>query len=504
MSKKTVLVVLAFFLVSTFAISQASDTPQSASDLLHASVRAMGGEAALRGIHFLQFTAAQERNALEQSEWPEGPYIAESDQVTEWRDFAGQRWRRASKQRFAWQRFSMVSVVAGGACVRLIGSRAVPGNRQDMQEAEEALALSPERILLTALAGSDPHRLPDAALHAAPQNVIAFNWHKVAVKLFLSATTHLPSAVEWTQSYPNDMFWSVWGDVTTRVEYSLWWLAGGGLHYPLQLDITRNGLADRKITITDLKINAQPAESLFQLPAEAKSAFLAHPPASMDDWPLALNKAQEIAAGVIFFPGSWNTTLVKQADGIVVLEAPISSGYSSRVIAEAQRRFPGTPIKALVSTSDSWPHIGGVREYVARGVPVYALDRTLPLLRRLLVAPRKQVPDALARSPRAPQFIAINGKVVIGSGPNRIEIYPIQGQSTERQMMVYFPGHRLLYGSDAFQKLGAQYFYPQTVSEVRDAVARERLAVDRFFMMHMVPTPWKEVLSVHGGPIPPS
>ena len=196
--------------------------------------------------------------------------------------------------------------------------------------------------------------------------------------------------------------------------------------------------------------------------------------------------------------------MLKQHDGIVVLEAPISSGYSARVLAEAQRRFPGARIKAVISTSDSWPHIGGIREYVAHGVPVYVLDRTLPLLRRLVAAPRTQLPDALARSPRTPRFVPVSAKTVIGSGPNRIELYPINGQTTARQMMAYFPGHELLYASDAFQKYDNQYFYPQTISEVHDAVARQHLNVVTFFMMHMGPTPWRELLNVHGGPIPQS
>jgi hypothetical protein len=30
-------------------------------------------------------------------------------------------------------------------------------------------------------------------------------------------------------------------------------------------------------------------------------------------------------------------------------------------------RYPGVKVKAVVTTSDAWPHLGGVREYVARG-----------------------------------------------------------------------------------------------------------------------------------------
>jgi hypothetical protein len=58
-------------------------------------------------------------------------------------------------------------------------------------------------------------------------------------------------------------------------------------------------------------------------------------------------------------------------------------------------------------------------------------------------------------------------------------------------MMVYFPDQHLLYGSDPFQQNeDGSYFYPQTVTELMDAVTRERLNVEQFFMMHIGPTSW--------------
>jgi hypothetical protein len=61
-------------------------------------------------------------------------------------------------------------------------------------------------------------------------------------------------------------------------------------------------------------------------------------------------------------------------------------------------------------------------------------------------------------------------------------------------MMVYFPEHKLLYGSDPFQKMpDGSYFYPQTVWELVHAVEREKLAVSTFFMMHIGPTPWDDL-----------
>src|SRR5258708_19275641 len=66
--------------------------------------------------------------------------------------------------------------------------------------------------------------------------------------------------------------------------------------------------------------------------------------------------------------------------------------------------------------------------------------------------------------------------------------------ASERQLMVFFPEHNLLYGSDPFQvSADGSFFYPQTVTELTDAVAREHLAVSEFFMMHVGLTQWSEL-----------
>ena len=54
------------------------------------------------------------------------------------------------------------------------------------------------------------------------------------------------------------------------------------------------------------------------------------------------------------------------------------------MLDEADRRFPGVPVKAVVTTSDSWPHIGGIREYgplLASDYKLYALNSTTGALR---------------------------------------------------------------------------------------------------------------------------
>jgi len=85
----------------------------------------------------------------------------------------------------------------------------------------------------------------------------------------------------------------------------------------------------------------------------------------------------------------------------------------------------------------------------------------------------------------------------VGTGANRMELYPLRGASTERQYMVYFPQHQLLYASDtlALNDDGSLYD-PELMREVMEVVKRENLAVTTVFAMHQEPVPWAQVAAL--------
>jgi hypothetical protein len=180
----------------------------------------------------------------------------------------------------------------------------------------------------------------------------------------------------------------------------------------------------------------------------------------------------EIEPGVLHIPGAWNVNLIRQEDGIVVLEGPLSSAYSA------------------------WPHIGGLREYVARGIPIYALALNRPILERLFEAPHRIDPDDLQKHPRVPQWRLFAKDVRLGTGPNRLELIPYRTETGERQSLVYFPQYQLLYTSDLFAPdEGDQWFTPEYLLEARTAVARGHLRVAKIFGMHYDVTPWTTVIA---------
>jgi hypothetical protein len=476
----------------------AQQRPQEdAAALLHGALAAMGGEDKVRQLKSLHWKTVGHRNLLEQSERPEGPYIVDYEQREEWRDLEHGRWRQESQRRNVLEENASTVIVAGGAAAQKFGERELPGSGEELQLATDALAFGPEKVLLNGLAAADLKRLPDLVLQGVPHQLVQFTHAGIPVRVYLNGDTHLPTAVEWVTTYPYGIFWSVWGDVTTRVYYSFWWLQDG-IHYPRQMDTFRNGMPDRSEAITKIEFNSPIQPDLFAISPETRNAFSGLAKMTVDNRPLGApsRPAQEPAPGIVLIPAAFNTTLVRQSDGIVILEAPLSSGYSAKVLAEAERRFPGLPIKAVITTSDAWPHFGGVREYAARGIPIYLLDRNVPLIQRLLTAPRTDHPDALAKAARKPVLREVSGRTTIGTGANRFEVVPMRGETTERQMLVYFPEQKLLYGSDAFSKFpNGEYFYRQTIFEVADTVEREHLVVERFFMMHMPLTPWQDALN---------
>ena len=78
-----------------------------------------------------------------------------------------------------------------------------------------------------------------------------------------------------------------------------------------------------------------------------------------------------------------------------------------------------------------------------------------------------------------------------------MELYPLRGASTERQYMVYFPEHRILYASDTLVINDDGTLYdPELMFEVEQAVERVGIKVDTVFAMHQSPVPWEKIAAL--------
>jgi hypothetical protein len=464
----------------------AQESPKQCVDL---ALDAMGGREHLEQVKSVRLQIIGHTLLMEQS-YRQAPFIASyvRGQVTF--DLANKQVLTEAKT--TWPESdhnqsdsdSTVVVGADGGVTRSLGA---------IDSARQMLALGPARLLLTASDAPDLHFEAPETLRSTSHAVVAFTWQKIPVRVLLNPFNHLPDAVETTQEFHD--FWYFWGDVQQRIYFDNWKLAQG-IAYPTNLVEERNGAVWSSTQALNVEFNVPIDPKSFAMDVKVAKQSAASP-----GWnrPFPASKPTTLAPGVDLFPWAWNSTIVKQPDGIVILEAPISEKYTAGVIEEAQKRYPGASIKAVLSTSDSWPHTGGVRFAVAQGFPVYILDLNRPLLDKMTSARHTLDPDALEKSKysKSLRWKIVAGKEVIGDGENRMELYPLRGASTERQYMVYFPESRLLYASDTLSLKGDGSLYdPELMHEVARAVERENLKVDTVFAMHQGPMPWSQVIEL--------
>lgn len=460
------------------------------------AIAAMGGRTALAAILNAQTDIIGHTLLTEQS-YRQAPFITSYTRNRTSVDFAKARvlmdsqnvWPESDPDT-ASAEFRAIVVSTPAAAVVRAGEEDQPGRQAQIDAAKAKLELGPERLLLTAEAASDLHFEATENLRSTPHTVVAFLWDGAPVKVLLNGFNHLPDAIESTRAF-ND-FWNVWGDVAQRVYYDNWKLIGG-IAYPTNRIEERNGVFWSSSQVLEANFNIALEDRAFAMDPAA-AAKSAQPRSTAFDQTAHV----ELAPGVDLYQGGYNITVIRQDDGMLLLEAPGSPAFVKNVLAKLRADNPTLPIKAVLTSSDSWPHIGGVRQAVAENLPIYALDLNRPLLERLVSAPHLLQPDTLQATPQPARWRVISARTPIGSGANRIVVYPLRGAATERQYMVYFPEHRLLYASDTLVLDPDKHtlYDPELMHEVVQAVDREHLQVDTVYAMHNGPAPWGEVVQL--------
>lgn len=474
------------------AVPQCAPTPAACAAL---ALAAMGGRERIEAVKGLNLEGIQHTLLVEQS-YRQKPFITAYARTQEKIDFTGQR--LLLRTHLTWpesdpgQAESDSTLVVGPEGGVYRGEKSdSPASRADIEAARFVLALGPMRLLLYAASAADLHFESAQRVRSTLHPVLAFNWQGRAMRVMINPFNHLPDAIESVAVFHDH--WYQWGDVRQRIYWDNWQTVHG-LRYPTNEIEERNGMPWESRQLLKVELNPALDAAAFKIDAQVAQKGL-----QSTGWerPFNAQAGVTMAPGITLFPGAWNATVVRQGDGIVLLEAPLSGTYLAGIIDKAKLQDPGQPIKAVLSTSDSWPHVGGVRQAVALGLPVYILDLNKALLERMIKSPRHLHPDLLAQSPRQPQWHIVSQKIQVGTGANRMELYPLRGASTERQYMVYFPEHKLLYASDtlALNSDGSLYA-PELMREVMDAVKRENLAVTTVFAMHQEPVPWAKVTAL--------
>lgn len=284
----------------------------------------------------------------------------------------------------------------------------------------------------------------------------------------------------------------LWGSVHVEYVYTSWLLYGsggfGGGDVLMPTTATRVVDGEDDITRSPNDVGHTPRDSApsLTMPTTAASNTIELPgflrPSPVDT--VRLGPRTFVLAN----PG-YNEIVTLLHDTVYVLDATQGETRARTDSAWIGRLFSGTHPIAVVVTDVAWPHVSGVRFWVASGATIISRDMSRSFLERVVARHWRQHPDKLESHPRALRFVAVHGPL-IGSG---LGLYPIDGAGSEGALMAYLPSDGVLWASDYVQTLEAPALY---TTEVYTAACRFGLTPTRVVAEHHPVADWSTLSQV--------
>lgn len=380
---------------------------QSPQALVQRAAAAMGGEAALRGLNntTLEFNAAL--FGIGQEETPSSPARATLSYGRTVTDYSGARRLISQESRATTGVITRQRrVIANGIGMTETNGTPNPDAPGAVAAVIAELRLLPDQLVLAAL--SNPNALSPLAarrFRGEMMDGVRYANGPDTVSLWFDRLNGLLTVAE---RVTDD---GVLGDRSNTAMYTRWADAGGVL-LPREIDSEANGRLQQHTVITAASINSALDDAQFAIPdsiaRRAQRGPLAPPRLVVNLVEIGPNLWR--AEG-----GSHHSLVVRQPNGLVVVEMPQNSARSRAVLDTLKSRFPGVAVRQAVSTHHHWDHSGGIREYLAQGIPVLAHQRNVEFIRGIGAARKTVAPDALSRSPRAVNVTVARDSLVIGT-----------------------------------------------------------------------------------------
>lgn len=461
----------------------AQDTP---TILVQRAATAMGGAAALRALNNATLEFHSVTFGLGQEETPSSPAratFAIGRSVTDY-----QRSRRILTQEtraFTGASTRTRRVITPTVATTETNNAITVDNPGAVFAALNEIRSRPERMIVTAL--DNPSQLsavPPKLIRGELMDGVRFGTGPDAPVYRFDRLSNLPVAVERVTDDP------ILGDRTTTQIFTRWEDAGGVL-FARQVDTEVNGRLQQHMLVSSVTTNGALTESEFSiadsLVARAQPIPAAPPPPA----PIPVTLA-ELGPNVWRAEGgSHHSLVVRQATGLVVIEAPQSSARSRAVLDTLRARFPGVSVRTLVPTHHHWDHSGGVREYLARGIEVIAHARNVDFVRRIGAAEKTIAPDALSRGGRMPTVRAANQVTVLGAGETAVQLIELPTAHAQGMLAAYVPSLRILFVSDVLTP--GPTLAPAGSREIVAMVRARGITVDRVVGGHGGIAAWADV-----------
>jgi glyoxylase-like metal-dependent hydrolase (beta-lactamase superfamily II) len=189
--------------------------------------------------------------------------------------------------------------------------------------------------------------------------------------------------------------------------------------------------------------------------------------------------AQQVATGVWHLRGgSHNSLVIEQANGVVVVEAPLYEARAKAIFDWIAANIPGKPVTHVIATHHHRDHSGSLRTFVARGAKVVVGASAKPFFANAFRASRTIEPDELAAAPKPAMIDTVppGGELTIADANRPVRVIAVPSTHAGDMVVAYTPNQRVLFVSDIFSP--GLPPNPAGAKEVLDVVTSKNLAID--------------------------
>jgi hypothetical protein len=304
-------------------------------------------------------------------------------------------------------------------------------------------------------------------------------------KLLLDPKSAFPVALERTEPH------YLWGQVAVTYLYSTWLLADG-VSFPGATFRQVDGATEVTRTISRFSLLPPDSAPALRVP-DGPSLPLALPPFLQPTNPDTVRVG---ANAFLLVNRGYTEAVVLERDTVWLFDATQGDERARQDSVWIGRLFPGRHPIVLVVTDLAWPHVAGVRFWVAAGATVVSHEISRPFLQQVVARRWTREPDRLEQIRRRPplRFRAVRDSLSLAGGA--IRLYPIDGIASEGALIAFLRRDSFLWASDYVQTVAEPSRYGL---EVHQAVMRAGVEPTRLAAEHLPLTPWETLRKVVAG-----
>jgi hypothetical protein len=336
-------------------------------------------------------------------------------------------------------------------------------------------------------AAADVRTVATCAYREYPRLVLSRRGPLGEERLFIDPKSWYPVKLDRVEPH------YLWGAVHVEYLYSTW-QRDGALRWPASSFRVVDGSTDVTRTYSAVRLVPPDSAPPLRLLAQAAAMEIAQPA-----W-LAPTNPDTVRVGpntFILHNVGFNETVTLVRDTVYVFDATQGEPRAREDSAWIARLFPGKHPIALVVTDIAWPHVAGVRFWVANGATVLTHRANRPFLQRVIDRRWTASPDLLERRRAAvkPRIRVVDDSVRLAGGD--ITVFAIDGVASEGALAAFLASDRLLWASDYVQTLAVPTQY---LDETWAAVDRMHLSPLRVAAEHLKLSSWEDARRLERSP----